>query len=34
MDLLTDRPGMMHALFGVLGQRLRRLIERGPRDAL
>lgn len=34
MDLLTDRPGLMHALFGVLGQRLRTLIERGPGEAL
>lgn len=34
MDLLTDRPGLMHAFFGVLGQRLRRLIARGPHDAL
>ncbi|MFZ9888204.1 MAG: cyclic nucleotide-binding domain-containing protein [Myxococcota bacterium] len=28
MDLLSDRPGLMHALFAVLGQRLRTLIER------
>ena len=30
MDLLTDRPGLMHALFGVLASRLRKLIETAP----
>lgn len=28
LDLLTDRPGLMHALFSVLAQRLRALIDR------
>ena len=28
MDLLADRPGLMHAFFGVLAARLRTLIER------
>jgi hypothetical protein len=28
LDLLSDRPGLLHALFAVLGQRLRALIER------
>lgn len=28
MDLMADRPGLMHAFFGVLAQRLRVLIER------
>lgn len=28
MDLLTDRPGLMHALFALLAQRLRTLIDR------
>ncbi len=34
MDLLTDRPGLMHALFAVLGQRLRTLIARDAAEAL
>lgn len=28
MDLLADRPGLMHAFFGVLAARIRTLIER------
>lgn len=28
LDLLTDRPGLMHAFFGVLAARLRSLIDR------
>ena len=32
MDLLADRPGLMHAFFGVLAARLRALIERDSAD--
>lgn len=32
MDLLADRPGLMHAFFGVLAARLRALIERDSHD--
>lgn len=32
MDLLADRPGLMHAFFGVLAARLRALIERDAHD--
>lgn len=32
MDLLADRPGLMHAFFGVLAARLRALIERDTHD--
>ncbi len=32
MDLLADRPGLMHAFFGVLAARLRTLIERDAAD--
>jgi HEAT repeat protein len=30
LDLLTDRPGLMHAFFAVLGARIRTLIDREP----
>jgi HEAT repeat protein len=33
MDLMEDRPGLMHAFFGVLAARLRALIERDAADA-
>lgn len=32
MDLLADRPGLMHAFFGVLAARLRALLERDSAD--
>jgi hypothetical protein len=32
LDLLSDRPGLMHAFFAVLASRLRALIERGVRE--
>ena len=30
LDLLTDRPGLMHAFFAVLGARIRTIIDRQP----